>query len=121
MELDIEHTNQTDKLNFDPSVLQSPSILGSNRHGTFHRFPIEVQRCLFPPILVELDINSLTAVGVLQDDIDIDWGGEEERGHCGGEQKTTRVGVSMRLQGIGSLRMDGGCDGSKDAITTGLL
>lgn len=121
MELDSEHTDQADKLDFDPSVLQSPSIFGSNRHGTFHRFPIEVQGRLFPPILVELDINGLTAVGVLKDDIDIDGGGEEERGHCGGERKAKRVGLSMRLQGIGSLRMDGGCDGSKDAITTGLL
>lgn len=64
-------------------MLESPSILGSNRDGPFDGFTIHVEWCLFPPVLVQLDIDGLAIVRILENDVDVDWSREKVRRHIG--------------------------------------
>lgn len=64
-------------------MLQSFAILWSNRHGALDRLAVHVQRDALAAALVELDIDSLTLVEVLENDIDVDGGGEEQGCHRG--------------------------------------
>lgn len=75
------HTDRSNELHLDAGVLQSFSILGSDRHGTLDRLAIHVQRDPFATALVELDVDRLTVITVVENDVDIDGGGEEERRH----------------------------------------
>lgn len=75
-------TNSANELYFDPCVLQSLAILGSNRDSSPDRFPVHVQWCLFPSILLQLHVHHRFFIAILQDDVDIDRSGEEV-GHGG--------------------------------------
>lgn len=72
-------TNCPNELHFYPRVLQSLAIFGSNGDCALHRLAIHVQRDLFFPVLVEFNIDHSPLIGVLQDDVDVDRGGEEIR------------------------------------------
>jgi hypothetical protein len=62
-------------------VLQSLAILRSDRHGALDGLPVHVQGNALAAALVELDIDGLALIKVIEDDVDIDRGGEEEGRH----------------------------------------
>jgi hypothetical protein len=62
-------------------MLQSLAILWSNRYGALDRLAVHVQGDALAAALVELDIDSLALIEVLENDVDVDGGGEEEGSH----------------------------------------
>lgn len=76
-----ELTDCPDELHLDARVLQSLAILWSNRYGALDRLAVHVQGDALAAALVELDIDSLAFIEVLEDDVDVDGGGEEEGSH----------------------------------------
>jgi hypothetical protein len=62
-------------------VLQSLAILRSDRHGALHGLTVHEQGDPLAAVLVELDIDGLAVIKVVENDVDIDRGGEEEGGH----------------------------------------
>jgi hypothetical protein len=79
-------------------VLEALAILGPHGDLALDRLAIEVQRHLLLAVLVELDVDGGAVVEVLEDDVDVDGGGEEV-GHGG------RAGPT-------AWRGGGGCDGA---------
>lgn len=67
-------TDSADELNFDAGMLEPLAIFGSDGNSSFDRLSIHVQGSLFPPILIQFDIHHRPVIGVLEDDVDIDWG-----------------------------------------------
>jgi hypothetical protein len=70
-------TNCADELHLDARVLEALAILGPHRDLALDRLAIEVQRDLLFAVLVELDVDGGAVVEVLEDDVDVDGGGEE--------------------------------------------
>jgi len=68
-------------LYFDARVLQSLAILRSDRHSALDGLPVHVQGNPLTATLVELDIDGLAVVKVIENDVNIDRGGEEEGRH----------------------------------------
>lgn len=62
-------------------MLQSLAIFRSDRHGTLDGLSVHEQGYPLAAVLVELDIDGLAIIQVIEDDIDIDRGGEEEGRH----------------------------------------
>ena len=60
-------------------MLQSLAILGSYRHLASDGLSIHVQRHLLPSVLVRFDVDHLSLVRVLEDDVNVDRGREEVR------------------------------------------
>ena len=81
-------TYRANELDFDTRVFQPLAILRSDCDATFDRFTVHVKGCLVPSILFQLEINHLSVVGFIEDDIDIQWGGEEVRHGRDCESKT---------------------------------
>ena len=79
-------TNRPNELHFDARVLQSLAILGSDCDLPLDRLAIEVQWHFLLAVLIELDIDGRAVVQVLEDNVDVDRGGEEV-GH-GGDSAT---------------------------------
>lgn len=77
-------TDQANELDFDPSMLESPAIFGTNSYCAFHRLAIHIEGCLLAAVLVQLDIDGLAVVGLLEHDVDVDRSREEVRRHDGG-------------------------------------
>jgi hypothetical protein len=90
-------TDGANELDLDARVLKALAILGSHRDLALDRLAIEVQRDLFFAGLVELDVNGGAVVEVLEDDVNIDGGGEEV-GHSGrrGACRLRRGDAAMR-------------------------
>jgi hypothetical protein len=82
-------TNRPNELHFDACVLQSLAILGSDCDLSLDRLAIEVQWHFLFAVLIELDIDGRAVVQVLEDNVDVDWCGEEV-GH-GGDSATSTL------------------------------
>jgi hypothetical protein len=75
-------TNGANELDLDACVLEALAILGSHRDLALDRLAVEVQGDLFLARLVELDVDGGAVIEVLEDNVDVDGGGEEV-GHGG--------------------------------------
>lgn len=53
-----------------------------SREPTSNTLAIHIKGCLFAPVLVGLDVDHLSRVGVIEDDVDVDRGREKVR-HLG--------------------------------------
>lgn len=93
-------TDQANKLDLDACVFKSPAIFGTDSDCTLHRFAIHVEWCLLPPVLVQLDIDSLPVVGFLKHDVDVDWSREEVGGHGGDRRAWTRSDRPLRTPNV---------------------
>lgn len=62
-------------------MLQSLAIFRPDRHGALDGLPVHVQGNPLTAALVELDIDGLAVIEIIEDNVDIDGGGEEEGRH----------------------------------------
>jgi hypothetical protein len=65
-------------------MFQALPVFWSDCDGPLYRLTVEVERCFFSPVFVELDVDCLAVIGIFQDDVDVHGGGEEEGRHGGG-------------------------------------
>ena len=66
-------TNGAYKLDFDACMLEPFPILWSYCHSPLYRLSVHIERRLFSPILLHLHINHCPLVGVIEDDVDVQW------------------------------------------------
>ena len=60
-------------------MLEALAIFGADGDLALDRLAIEVEGDLFLAVLVELDVDGGAVVEVLEDNVDVDRGGEEVR------------------------------------------
>jgi hypothetical protein len=60
-------------------MLEPLAILGTNSDSAFNRLAIHKEGCLLATVLVELNIDHGTIIGVVEDNVDIDGSREEVR------------------------------------------
>jgi hypothetical protein len=60
-------------------MLEPLAILGTNSDSAFNRLAIHKEGCLLATVLVELNIDHRTIIGVVEDNVDIDGSREEVR------------------------------------------
>lgn len=60
-------------------MLQALPVLGPDCNCALDGLAIHVQRGLFAAVFVEFDVDHLPVVGIVEDDVDVDGGGEEVR------------------------------------------
>jgi hypothetical protein len=77
-------TDGANELDLDARVLEALAILGPDGDLALDRLAIEVERDLLFAVLIELDVDGGAVIEVLEDNVDVDRGGEEV-GH-GGER-----------------------------------
>jgi len=94
-------TNRADELHLDACVLQSLAILWAYCDLALDRLSVQVQRDLFFPVLVELDVHGLALVEFLEDDVDVDGRGEEV-GHGGRAGAVARGLFTMQWGDVGA-------------------
>ena len=76
-------TNQANELYLDACMFKSPAVFGTYSDRTLYRFAVHIEWRLLPPVLVQLDIDSLSVVGFLKHDVDVDRSRKEVGGHSG--------------------------------------
>lgn len=115
-----EHFDGADELHLDARVLEALAVLGADRHGALDGLAVHVEGGLFAAVLVELDVDHGPVVGIFEDDVDVDGGGEEV-GH-GGLGKGARS-ISDRTASATLLRQmrDGDEDCCVDVAADGAL
>ena len=64
-------------------MFEALAIFRTHCDSTLDGFTIGVEKHFFPLVFLELHVDSRPVVGVLEDDVDVDGGGEEV-GHCCG-------------------------------------
>lgn len=84
------------ELHLNSGVLEALAILWPHGDGALDRFPVHVQGCLLAPVLVELDVDHGTVVGVLEDDVNVD-GGRKEVRHVAGAPRARQFGGRGRV------------------------
>jgi hypothetical protein len=90
-------------LHLDACVLQSLAILWSNCYGTLDRLAVHVQGDALAAALVELDIDSLALIEVLENDVNVDGGGEEQGSHRVQLGEVRGVELTMMIPNVASL------------------
>ena len=76
-------TYGADEFHLDARVFEALAIFRTHSHGSLDGFAVSVEEDLFALVLVELHVDRRSVVGVFEDDVDVDGGGEEV-GHRGG-------------------------------------
>lgn len=72
-------------------MLQALPVLRPDSNCALDGLAIHVQRCLFAAVFVELDVDHLPVVGIVEDDVDVDGGGEEVRHRGRGMGRAVRL------------------------------
>jgi hypothetical protein len=75
-------TYRADKLDLDTGMLKPLAILGTYSDSAFDRLAVHKERRLLATVLVELDIDHGTIIGIVKDNVDVD-GSRKEVGHDG--------------------------------------